>query len=216
MTGHIYRDVILEQHVRLFRGAMGAEFLFMDDNARPHRANIIDECLQPEDITRMDWPAYLPDLNPIEHVWNMVGRRIATRQPPPTCLPELRKALLDEWCNIPQDQIDNLILSMPRRYTPTLNFYNSGTANREVTHSMLPTNHSACFHLPVHSKLPLVFLLRLSRHPPSYALPPRHLLRHSASQSGSFMLPIMVLPLHQATFTLHVMGRRNASRSMSQ
>ncbi|GBM88535.1 hypothetical protein AVEN_40712-1 [Araneus ventricosus] len=42
MTGHIYRDVILEQHVRLFRGAMGAEFLFMDDNARPHRANIVD------------------------------------------------------------------------------------------------------------------------------------------------------------------------------
>ncbi|GFU07405.1 transposable element Tcb1 transposase [Trichonephila clavipes] len=61
MTGHIYRDVILEQHVRLFRGAMGAEFLFMDDNARPHRANIIDECLQSEDVTRMDWPAYSPD-----------------------------------------------------------------------------------------------------------------------------------------------------------
>ncbi|GFT21133.1 DDE_3 domain-containing protein [Trichonephila clavipes] len=91
MTGHICRDVILEQHVRLFRGAMGAEFLFMDDNARPQRANIADECLQSEDIT--------------------------PRQPPSTCLPELRKALLDEWCNIPQDQIDNLILSMPRRWT---------------------------------------------------------------------------------------------------
>ncbi|GFS49189.1 transposable element Tcb1 transposase [Trichonephila clavipes] len=54
MTGHIYRDVILEQHVRLFRGAMDAEFLFMDDNARPRRANIVDECLQSENITRMD------------------------------------------------------------------------------------------------------------------------------------------------------------------
>ncbi|GFU14593.1 transposable element Tcb1 transposase [Trichonephila clavipes] len=40
MTGHIFRDVILEQHVRLFRGAMGAEFLFMDDNARPHRETL--------------------------------------------------------------------------------------------------------------------------------------------------------------------------------
>ncbi|GFW15689.1 transposable element Tcb1 transposase [Trichonephila clavipes] len=114
MTGHIYRDVILEKHVRLFRGAMGAEFLFMDDSTRPRHANIVDKCLQSEDITRMDWPAYSPDLNPIEHVWDMLGRRIAARQPPPTCLPELRRAFIDEWCNIPQDQFDNLILSMPR------------------------------------------------------------------------------------------------------
>ncbi|GFX80778.1 transposable element Tcb1 transposase [Trichonephila clavipes] len=64
MTGHIYRDVILEQHVCLFRGALGAEFLFMDNNAHPHRANIADECLQSKDITRMDWPAYLLGLNP--------------------------------------------------------------------------------------------------------------------------------------------------------
>ncbi|GFW86398.1 transposable element Tc3 transposase [Trichonephila clavipes] len=115
MTGHIYRDVILEKHVRLFRGAMGVEFLFMDDNAHPHRANIVDKCLQLEDITRMDWPAYSPDLNPIEHMWDMLDRRIAARQSPPTYLPELRRLLLDEWCNIPQDQIDNLMLSMPRR-----------------------------------------------------------------------------------------------------
>ncbi|GFT48367.1 cubilin [Trichonephila clavipes] len=80
MTGHIYRDVILEQHVRLFRGAMGAEFLFMDDNARPHCANIVDECLQSEDITRIDWPAYSPDMNPIEHEeGDMLGRRIVAR-----------------------------------------------------------------------------------------------------------------------------------------
>ncbi|GFU33218.1 uncharacterized protein TNCV_4157201 [Trichonephila clavipes] len=45
----------------------------------------------------------------------MLGQRIAARQPSPACLPELRRALRDEWCNIPQDQIDNLILSMPRR-----------------------------------------------------------------------------------------------------
>ncbi|GFV73939.1 transposable element Tc3 transposase [Trichonephila clavipes] len=114
MTGHIYRDVILQQHVRLFRGAMCAEFLFMDVNARPHRANIVDECLQSEDITCMDWPAYSPDLSPIEHVRDMLGRGIAARQRPPTYLPELRRALLDEWCNILQDQIDNLILSLLR------------------------------------------------------------------------------------------------------
>ncbi|GFV82836.1 uncharacterized protein TNCV_4148041 [Trichonephila clavipes] len=57
----------------------------------------------------------LTGLESIEHVWDMLGRRIGARQPPLTCLPELRRALLDEWCNIPQDQIDNLIPRMPRR-----------------------------------------------------------------------------------------------------
>ncbi|KFM59800.1 Transposable element Tcb1 transposase, partial [Stegodyphus mimosarum] len=117
MTSQIYRDVVLEQYVRLFRGAMDAQFVFMDDNARPHRANIVNECIQSEDITRMDWPAFSPDWNPVEHVWDMLGRRVAARLPPPTCLPELRRALLFEWYHIPQDQIDNLILSMPRRCT---------------------------------------------------------------------------------------------------
>ncbi|GFT27826.1 uncharacterized protein TNCV_10441 [Trichonephila clavipes] len=57
MSGEIYRNGILEQHVRLFQGAIDAEFAFMDDNARPHWANIVSECLQSEDITPMDWPA---------------------------------------------------------------------------------------------------------------------------------------------------------------
>ncbi|GFY09039.1 transposable element Tcb1 transposase [Trichonephila clavipes] len=93
MADQIYRDVILEQHVRLFRVAMDAEFVFMDNNARPHLVSIVIECLQSEDITRMDWPVFSPDLNPVEHVWEMLGRRVAARQPPPTCLLELRRLL---------------------------------------------------------------------------------------------------------------------------
>ncbi|GFW10691.1 DDE_3 domain-containing protein [Trichonephila clavipes] len=82
---------------------MGAEFLFVDDKVRPQRANIVDECLKSEDITRMDWPAYSPDLNPIGHVWYMLVRQIADLQPHPTCLPEFWRALRDGWCTIPQD-----------------------------------------------------------------------------------------------------------------
>ncbi|GFY13564.1 hypothetical protein TNCV_4959341 [Trichonephila clavipes] len=40
----------------------------MDDNAWSHRTLAVEELLESEDITRMDWPAYSPDLNLIEHV----------------------------------------------------------------------------------------------------------------------------------------------------
>ncbi|GFS96672.1 transposable element Tcb1 transposase [Trichonephila clavipes] len=81
MTGHTYRDVILEQHVRLFRGAMGAEFLFMDENARPHRANIVTNAFSVGEYHPYGFSSILTDLNPIEHVWNMLARRIAAREP---------------------------------------------------------------------------------------------------------------------------------------
>ncbi|GBO41203.1 hypothetical protein AVEN_104560-1 [Araneus ventricosus] len=68
VAGVRYRDEILEHYVRLFRGAVGHEFILMVDNARPHRALVVDEFLQSEDIRRMDWTARSPDLNPIEHV----------------------------------------------------------------------------------------------------------------------------------------------------
>ncbi|GFX00917.1 transposable element Tc1 transposase [Trichonephila clavipes] len=70
------RQVLLP-HVRLFRGAIGPDFIFMDDNARPHRTLAVEELLESEDIPRMDWPAYSPDLNLIEHVCDALERRIA-------------------------------------------------------------------------------------------------------------------------------------------
>ncbi|GFV56068.1 transposable element Tcb2 transposase [Trichonephila clavipes] len=60
----------------------------------------------------MDWPARSPNLNPIEHVWDFLGRRLAARTLPPVTIRELRLALQDEWAAMPQQLIDTLILSM--------------------------------------------------------------------------------------------------------
>ncbi|GFU56849.1 transposable element Tcb2 transposase [Trichonephila clavipes] len=52
----------------------------------------------------MEWPACSPDMNPIEHVWDALGRRVAGRQPPPQTLQELERAPLEDdevhsWLN---------------------------------------------------------------------------------------------------------------------
>ncbi|GFX75902.1 transposable element Tcb2 transposase [Trichonephila clavipes] len=88
---------------------------WMNDNARPHRARLVENMLEAETIQRMEWPACSPNLNPIEHVWDMLGRRIAARPSPPATVRDLEIALLEKWNSIPQSLIDNLIASMANR-----------------------------------------------------------------------------------------------------
>ncbi|GFW51906.1 transposable element Tc3 transposase [Trichonephila clavipes] len=115
VNGTRYCNEILLPYVRLFRGAMGLQFIFMDDNAPCHRRVAAEQLLECEDIEGMDWPARSPDLNPFEHVWDFLGRRFAARTLPPVTIRELRLALQDEWAAMPQQLIDTLILSMGRR-----------------------------------------------------------------------------------------------------
>ncbi|GFW87401.1 transposable element Tcb2 transposase [Trichonephila clavipes] len=67
VSGTLHCNEILLSYLRLFRGAMGLQFLFMDDNAPCHRTVAAKQLLESEDIERMDWPARSPDLSPIEH-----------------------------------------------------------------------------------------------------------------------------------------------------
>ncbi|GFW64351.1 transposable element Tcb2 transposase [Trichonephila clavipes] len=114
------KDEILRPIVVPYAAAIGDDFILMDENCRPHHANLVEDFLFEEGIVRMEWPGCSPDMNPIEHVWNALGRRVAGRQPPPQTLQELERALLEEWDRIPQLGINSIIDSMPQRCSTLL------------------------------------------------------------------------------------------------
>ncbi|GFW07068.1 transposable element Tcb2 transposase [Trichonephila clavipes] len=89
VNGTRYCNEILLPYVRLFRGAMGLQFLFMDDNAPCHLTVAAEQLLE--------------------------SSRLAARTLPPVTIRELRLALQDEWAAMPQQLIDILILSIGRR-----------------------------------------------------------------------------------------------------
>ncbi|GFV66131.1 transposable element Tc1 transposase [Trichonephila clavipes] len=89
VNGTRHCNEILLPYVSLFRGAMCLQFLFMDDNAPCHHTVAAEQLLESEDIERMDWPARSPDLNPIEQIWDFLGRRLAARTLPPVTIREL-------------------------------------------------------------------------------------------------------------------------------
>ena len=61
----------------------------------------------------MAWPE--PDLNPIEHSWDELERRIRKQKPPPKTKAELFRLLQTEWGEITESVYQNLILSMDSR-----------------------------------------------------------------------------------------------------
>lgn len=115
LTAVQYRDTILIPFVEPFRRRVGHNFILQDDNARPHRAQVVNDYLNGTDIARMDWPAMSPDMNPVEHAWDQLKRAIRGRRHPPESLDELRRAAIEEWDNLPQQRLDHLVDSMPRR-----------------------------------------------------------------------------------------------------
>ncbi|KAL0161626.1 hypothetical protein M9458_045351, partial [Cirrhinus mrigala] len=94
LTAIRYRDEILRRLVRPYADAVGPGFLLMQDNARPHVAGVCQQFLQDEGIDAMDWPARSPNLNPIEHIWDIMSRSIRQRHVAPQTVQELADALV--------------------------------------------------------------------------------------------------------------------------
>ncbi|GFX88755.1 transposable element Tc1 transposase [Trichonephila clavipes] len=115
MTDQQYIDEVLLPPVRLFRGAVGDKFVFMDDNATCHRTLAVQDFLDSEGIQRLVWPARSPDLNPIENVWDALGRQGAGPNYPLTNKNILIRALTEEWDKLPQQLLHNVVQSMVRR-----------------------------------------------------------------------------------------------------
>ncbi|GFV94004.1 transposable element Tcb2 transposase [Trichonephila clavipes] len=141
MTGQRYIDEVLLPHVRLFRGAVGDKFVFMDDNA-----------------------TYL---NPIENVWDTLGRQVAGRNYPPINKNTLIRALTEEWDKLPQQLLDNVVQSMGVAYCPeagckwlTVKEFKELNPGEKVPtlHNdfLLPVNLSEIYLLPPKKLLKLV------------------------------------------------------------
>lgn len=89
------------------------EWLFQKDGASCHTAKSANEWFRRNNITTLPWPAKSPDLNPIEHLWILIDKKLDKN--PPKTLEELEKALLKCWNELTPDEVLKYIESLPNR-----------------------------------------------------------------------------------------------------
>ena len=94
--------------------------IVQQDNARPHTARFTMNVFNTYNIQLLDWPARSPDLSPIEHMWDILGRRVWERANVRN-LGDLEQALHAEWLNIPMRDVNQIVSSMRRRCTAVMN-----------------------------------------------------------------------------------------------
>ncbi len=115
-----YRDEMLSAIVQPFIARHRNRHTFQQDNTRCHVARICNQFLAQNNINVLPWPALSPDLSPIEHLWDVLDKRVRRRPQQPESVDQLRTALLEEWNCIPQTRIQRLIASMRRRLTAVI------------------------------------------------------------------------------------------------
>ncbi len=137
-----YRDEILRLIVMPF--IHDHHLMLPHDNAGPHVARICSQFLEAENIPVLAWPAYSPDMCPIEHVWDALDWRIRQHVPVPANIQHLRTAIEEEWTNIPQATINILINSMWRRCAAVCEANGGHTRYRLVFRPILFSIYRPC------------------------------------------------------------------------
>jgi hypothetical protein len=73
------------------------QIIFQQDNDPKHTSGMVKDYLKKQKFVVMDWPSQSPDLNPIEHMWALVKRRLNDYDTPPSGMQELFERVTDVW-----------------------------------------------------------------------------------------------------------------------
>ncbi|GBN85056.1 hypothetical protein AVEN_48449-1 [Araneus ventricosus] len=92
------------------------------DNAPCHKARILLEWFEEhtDEFHLMFWPTNPPDLNPIEHIWDVMERQLRAQTPPWPNISTLRDRCLDIWYNLSPVMYQKLVAPMPSRVAAVL------------------------------------------------------------------------------------------------
>ena len=115
VTSETYINRVLEPEVIPFMQTYPEMWIFQQDNAPPHKATVTQRFLEENHIRTLPWPSKSPDLNPIEHLWDQMKRKLRKIHPQPKTTGELKQILEFLWTTFPQENIAKLITSMVRR-----------------------------------------------------------------------------------------------------
>jgi hypothetical protein len=93
---------------------------FQHDNDPKHSAKTIKDWLSAQQFDVLQWPPQSPDMNPIEHIWALVKRRLNEFEHPPSGMLELWERVQDIWDKISENECLKVIDSMPSRIAALL------------------------------------------------------------------------------------------------
>ena len=117
MDGQLYTSILQEELQESFAyyGKDPSTTYFQQDNDPKHRSGLAKQWIKDQGFKVLLWPSQSPDLNPIEHLWDHLKRKLAGYEVEPKGILELWDRVEQEWNNIGAEVCQNLIESMPRR-----------------------------------------------------------------------------------------------------